>query len=265
MARYSLQEAHQIAGGIVIGKGAEEQVLRWAYDSRLPLIAQGTCFLALQGAVRSGAEWVNDLQRYWVVDDVLEAIQKLATHARLQFEGQVLAITGSNAKTIVKEWLYHLLRAHRDEVYRSPGSFNSQLGVALSLLVLPKGAPEAIAIIEAGISEAGEMEKLQSMIQPTAGLFTNLGSAHDAGFESRQHKASEKWLLFSKANWVLYQKENMSSLFETAPAWLEKHGAALYDWSYADASAAISIELESSTQSDWVNDWHYQSQIQGLE
>ena len=132
-------------------------------------------------------------------------------------------------------------------------------------MVLPKGAPEAIAIIEAGISEAGEMEKLQSMIQPTAGLFTNLGSAHDAGFESRQHKASEKWLLFSNANWVLYQKENMSSLFETAPAWLEKHGAALYDWSYADASAAISIELESSTQSDWVNDWHYQSQIQGLE
>src|SRR5699024_3468415 len=117
-------------------------------------------------------------------------------------QAEVIGITGSNGKTVVKEWLYQLL-ANDHAVYRSPRSYNSQVGVPLSLLGIdPK---TEIAIIEAGISQKGVMQHLQQMIQPTIGIFKHLGDAHGENFASRQETLAEKAHLFTSCQWVIGQ------------------------------------------------------------
>ncbi|WP_460504372.1 Mur ligase family protein, partial [Hymenobacter agri] len=125
----------------------------------------------------------------------LAALQALAAAHRTQFAGPVLAITGSNGKTIVKEWLAQLLSPDED-ICRSPRSYNSQVGVPLSVWEL-NPARHTLGLFEAGISEAGEMARLAAIIQPTEGLFTTLGTAHDAGFASSAQKLREKLQLFA--------------------------------------------------------------------
>jgi len=130
------------------------------------------------------------------VHDSLEALQLLAAHHRRQFSIPVIGITGSNGKTIVKEWLYQLL--HQDyTIVRSPKSYNSQIGVPLSVWQMNK--QHTLAIFEAGISRPGEMEKLQKIIQPTIGVLTNIGEAHSEGFSSLQEKETDKRKLFKNA------------------------------------------------------------------
>jgi alanine racemase len=146
---------------------------------------------------------------YWLVDDVLLTLQRLAAAVRQNLLPQlrkVIAITGSNGKTIVKEWLYALLGGKTHGVYRAPGSFNSQLGVALAILQTPSEA--LIAIYEAGISRPGEMSRLEAMIKPHLGIFTNLGTAHAAGFSGSEEKMCEKALLFSNCRSVIYQMDD---------------------------------------------------------
>ncbi len=139
--------------------------------------------------------------RYLAVDDVQMALQTLAGYHRRQFRIPVIAITGSNGKTVVKEWLHQLLSSDYS-IVRSPKSYNSQIGVALSLWqIQPR---HNLAIIEAGISKPGEMERLRRMILPTRGILTNIGSAHDANFASRDQKTSEKLALFSEAESLIY-------------------------------------------------------------
>lgn len=128
------------------------------------------------------------------VGDTLTAMQEIATFHRDQFSYPIIGITGSNGKTIVKEWLYQLLSPDYN-CYQSPKSYNSQLGVALSLWQL--SADYDMAIIEAGISKVGEMDKLAAMIRPTFGIFTSLGTAHREGFTSKEEKVVEKWKLFA--------------------------------------------------------------------
>lgn len=135
----------------------------------------------------------------WVAD-TLKAIQEIATFHRHQFAYPIIGITGSNGKTIVKEWLYQLL-SREYNCYQSPKSYNSQLGVALSLWQLSTDFD--LAIIEAGISKVGEMDRLAQMIQPTMGVFTSLGTAHREGFTSSIEKAAEKWKLFDTASHVI--------------------------------------------------------------
>lgn len=130
---------------------------------------------------------------YLIVPDTLAALQALAGAWRGTLRAPVTAITGSNGKTMVKEWLYTLLRDHR-RIARSPRSYNSQVGVALSLLLAD---PQHDALlIEAGVSLPGEMARLESMIRPDLGILTSLGSAHDEGFPDREAKLMEKLLLF---------------------------------------------------------------------
>ena len=129
----------------------------------------------------------------------LDLLQALAAHHRRHFDIPVLAITGSNGKTIVKDWLAQLL-GRRFSVCASPRSFNSQIGVPLSVWRLRRG--HQIAVFEAGVSESGEMARLAEIIQPTCGLFTMLGSAHDSGFPDRESKHREKLSLFAGARWV---------------------------------------------------------------
>jgi alanine racemase len=140
----------------------------------------------------------------WIVPDPLMALQQLAAYHRSQFQLPIIAITGSNGKTMVKEWLYQLLSPDY-RIVRSPKSYNSQLGVALSLWGIHEGAQ--LAIIEAGISLPGEMEKLEALIRPTLGVLTNLGPAHEEGFLSLQQKADEKAQLLVHAKQLVLPQE----------------------------------------------------------
>lgn len=134
------------------------------------------------------------------VDDTLKVLQQIATYHRSHFNYPIIGITGSNGKTIVKSWLHQLLSVDR-KVYQSPKSYNSQLGVALSLWNL--NADYDLALIEAGISRTGEMEALEEMIKPTIGIFTSLGTAHKEGFNSKQEKLAEKWKLFKDVETII--------------------------------------------------------------
>ena len=136
-----------------------------------------------------------------VVRDTLLALQQVAAWHRQQFSLPVIGITGSNGKTIVKEWLNQLLE-DKYHIVRSPKSYNSQTGVALSVWQLQ--AVHELAIFEAGISRRGEMSRLEPMIRPTIGIFTNIGEAHSEGFDNRAEKAAEKLQLFAGAEVLIY-------------------------------------------------------------
>ena len=135
-----------------------------------------------------------------IVADTLRALQKLATHHREQFAIPVIGVTGSNGKTVVKEWLYQLLKTDYI-ITRSPKSYNSQVGVPLSIWQL--NSKHTLGIFEAGISQLGEMDLLRDIIQPTIGVFTSLGTAHDEGFKNVSEKLQEKLQLFSHCQTVI--------------------------------------------------------------
>ncbi len=191
-----------------------------AYDSRKILDPKDTVFLALGGEFRDGHQFLPDAYRqgirlfvvsksvdeksfpeaqFFRVDSVLEALHKLARKHREQFTYPVVGITGSVGKTIVKEWLYHLLSDHF-RVVRSPKSYNSKLGVALSLLEM--NGDHNLALIEAGISQADEMRVLEQMITPDIGVFTAFATAHSQHFVSREEHLMEKEKLFTRSKKV---------------------------------------------------------------
>ena len=172
----------------------------------------------------------------YFVPDTLAALQRVAAAHRASLPAlQLVAITGSYGKTIVKELLYQLL-SPRYSCYRSPRSYNSQLGVALSLLGLR--AEHELAFIEAGISQPGEMAALAAMIQPEVGVFTGLGSAHQEHFASMEQKLEEKLQLFSSARCIIYPKDKgwvSARIEERYPE------AKLRSWSYLDPKATLYI------------------------
>jgi alanine racemase len=142
--------------------------------------------------------------RFLLVDDTLHALQKLSAWHRSHFHIPVIGITGSNGKTVVKEWLYQLLREDK-HIVRSPKSFNSQVGVPVSVWLMKE--QDELAIFEAGISMPGEMERLERMIAPTIGLITNIGQAHDENFIDLHQKVAEKLLLFKGSDLLVYCKD----------------------------------------------------------
>ena len=141
-----------------------------------------------------------------IVDDVLFALQKLAAFHRDSFKLKVIGITGSNGKTIVKEWLYQLMAADHN-IVRNPKSYNSQIGVPLSLWQISEN--NDLGIFEAGISTTGEMERLEAMIRPDIGILTHIGSAHDEGFESREQKVLEKLGLFKHCKLLIHNYDEL--------------------------------------------------------
>ena len=186
-------------------------------DSRKVYAPASSLFFALSGARRDGHQFIPELYKrgirnfvvnhkvskedypdavFLVVKDSLVALQQLAAHHRRQFNIPVIGITGSNGKTIVKEWLYQLLQEEYN-IVRSPKSYNSQIGVPLSVWQINQ--QNTLGIFEAGVSQPGEMEQLEKIIQPTIGVLTNIGEAHSEGFESLQQKELEKRLLFKNA------------------------------------------------------------------
>lgn len=196
-------------------------------DSRSPAIWEKSLFIALKGKKSDGTKYIEDFLTKGgkvvlcakeikipvtqiIVENPLRALQQIATHHRKQFDIPVIGITGSNGKTIVKEWLFHVLKLDF-HIVRSPKSYNSQIGVPLSVLEITK--EDTLGIFEAGISMPGEMELLQKVIQPTIGVFTGIGDAHSANFDSDAHKKDEKFRLFDGVN-VLYQAEESDELPE---------------------------------------------------
>lgn len=148
--------------------------------------------------------------RIIVVEDTLIAFQALAAHHRKRYNIPVIAITGSNGKTIVKEWLYHFLRGKYNTV-RSPKSYNSQVGVPLSVLQL--NAKHTLAIFEAGISHKGEMEKLERIIAPTHGILTNIGESHLENFKDAVELKKEKCKLFAHCKYLSFEEKEHDKSF----------------------------------------------------
>ena len=155
--------------------------------------------VAAVGTAEGSAQYAVEGMHVLVVDDVWEALFRFAAAHRAAYRGPVVAITGSNGKTSVKEQLAHLLGD--PTVARSPRSYNSKLGVPLSVLQFPLDA--SLWVVEVGISEAGDMARFTSWLNPTHGIFTGLGDAHDAGFASREAKLAEKMSLFGGVKQLL--------------------------------------------------------------
>ena len=226
----------------VIGTPSDQEVTYLLTDSRQLGSSQAlqpaeTLFFALRTAKNDGARYIPDLYArgvrmfvvssqfkqsegrsnreavYLIVDDSLAALQRLAAYVRSQFTGTVIGITGSNGKTVVKEWLYELLKDDY-RVIRSPKSYNSQIGVPLSVWQLSsltaqrsKGdsaqTAQPIAIFEAGISMPGEMERLEPIIRPTIGVITYIGEEHGENFPNLEAKRAEKMKLFTHCPTVI--------------------------------------------------------------
>jgi alanine racemase len=208
-------------------------------DSRSLLFPETTLFFAIETAQNDGHQYILELYQrgvrnfvvsqkidedkyeqanFLLVDNVILALQKIAKNHRSHFHFPVIGITGSNGKTIVKEWLFQLLESHF-KIIRSPRSFNSQLGVPLS--VWEMNSKYDLAIFEAGISQQGEMFALADVIQPTIGIVTCLGTAHQEGFESIQQKWEEKWGLCKYAQTVLLPIDDLISNDIVIPAKIE--------------------------------------------
>lgn len=198
-----------------------------AFDSRNVLIPQRTLFFAIATAKNDGHHYIPELWEKGVrnfiitrpvaeftqfpdanfiqVENAVTSLQEIATHHRRQYDYPVVGITGSNGKTIVKEWLGQMLTPEF-HVVKNPNSYNSQIGVPLSVWQMKDR--HNIAIFEAGISQPGEMEKLAAVIQPTIGILTNIGAAHKEFFHDNEEKLKEKSKLFKSCQKIIYNSDN---------------------------------------------------------
>ena len=202
-----LSEIKQAIGGIATVVGDDSLEIRHLLtDSRqLGAEPEKTLFFAIKTDKNDGSKYIPELQakgvQAFVTGDALSALQTLAAYVRSQFTGTVIGITGSNGKTVVKEWLYQLLKDDYT-IVRSPKSYNSQIGVPLSVWQLADSKAD-LAIFEAGISQPGEMEKLEKIIRPTIGVITYIGHEHDENFASLEQKREEKMKLFVHSKTII--------------------------------------------------------------
>jgi len=224
-------------------------------DSRTIFDPETSLFFALKSDRNDGHRYIEDLIHlgvrafvvstdsdkytsykqccFIIVPDTLRALQNLVAWHRKQFDIPVIGITGSNGKTIVKEWLFELLQ--NKVVLRSPKSYNSQVGVPLSVWNLK---PEyELAIFEAGISEIGEMEFLYEIIRPTIGILTNIGEAHQENFSSKREKLIEKLKLFQSCSSIIYCKDQ-KLVQQTIQSDIDKSVNRIA-WSFIDSTAEL--------------------------
>lgn len=235
-------------------------------DSRSLQNNNGTLFFALVGHNHDGHHYIPNLiakgvqnfvvnhipdtlegkANFLVVNDTLHSLQEFAAYYRMQFDFPVIGVTGSSGKTIVKEWLNFLLSPEYN-IIRSPKSYNSQVGVPLSIIGINE--KHNLGIFEAGISTVGEMDKLEAIIKPTIGILTNIGAAHDEGFESVAQKISEKIKLFQNAKILIYQKNPLIDdlLDKNIPT---------FSWSFEDRTADVFITKTAPDELEV----HYQQQ-----
>lgn len=220
--KYTLGDIAEITQGKLYGQ-SDEVIREILTDSRLQPSTTACLFIALKGPNHDGHSFIVEMSKkgirnflvqsipadaenitghsFVTVPDTLKALQQLAAAYRQQFRGNVTGITGSNGKTIVKEWLHHLFSLKYHTV-SSPRSYNSQVGVPLSVLM---SEPDAdMYIFEAGISFPGEMDQLEKIIRPVTGIITNIGEAHQENFSDIRQKVREKLQLFRRADRLFY-------------------------------------------------------------
>lgn len=235
-------------------------------DSRTSGADGSSLFVALRGVNHDGHKFINDLYNKGVraflvenfpsdaaarkgaafikVEDTLEALHKISAWRRNNFRGRVIAVTGSAGKTVVKEWLADILSSS-ERVVRSPKSYNSQVGVPLSLWNLSDTYD--VAIIEAGISKPGEMEKLAAIINPDVVVVTNIGEAHGENFRDKKSKAAEKLKLARNASLIVYCLDQKLVKDEIHRSY---HGRRTLTWSVADPAADVYAEVKD-TEGSW--------------
>lgn len=264
IADWTLEKLGTLLKGTIQGRSGLP-FSRLSIDSRTLISSGETLFIALCGDQHDGHDYIPVLYKrgvraflvsslpdysmfpeagFCLVADTLKGLQMIASARRQQFNGEVLAITGSNGKTIVKEWIYQCL-GHRIRIHRSPKSYNSQVGVPLSIWGINN--EHQLAVIEAGISRPGEMQILEQLIRPDTGIFTHLGTAHQEHFENMEEKLREKLLLFSGCSRVICRADIQLGS-RTLRSYLEDVQADIVDWSLeGDARYQYRISKRSSS------------------
>ncbi len=241
-------------------KYSDVLITRLGYDSRLISLCEGLLFVALKSSRADGHDFIPELYARGVYCFVVErpidvnlypkaniflarssraCLQDLGRWAVAHYPIPLIAITGSNAKTLVKEWLATLL-SEKFVVAKSPQSFNSQIGVPLSVWDL--SGHHQIGIFEAGISQQGEMEHLEKILQPSMGIFTNIGEAHDYGFKDLANKIDEKAKLFSGTQQIICRRDH-DEVFDHLK---ELYPDRIFDWSTTDSKAYFYYSLSKS-------------------
>ena len=269
---YSIAQIKEITEASFLLEGnAADPIEHLLLDSRKLLFPATSVFFALYGPRRNGNTFVPELfdkgVRNFVVDEsfetsaitacpgasflkvnnVLQALQALVSHHRKKFDIPVIGITGSNGKTIVKEWLYQLLH-QKYNIVRSPKSYNSQIGVPLS--VWQMNEHHQLAIFEAGISQPDEMQFLEKIIQPNIGVFTNIGDAHSEGFLNIRQKVNEKLKLFVHSHLLIYPADvpdlngGVSAFFNNVHI---RNDFKLLSWGKKDAASLQIISITKNS------------------
>ena len=268
--KYSIEKVTTLIGARRIGE-ADAQIGWLLTDSRSLCFPEETLFFALRSARNDGHRYISDLYRrgvrnfvveskglqetqpqgldgmadanFLVVPSPLAALQRLAERHRDEFDVPIVGITGSNGKTMVKEWLYQLLLPSQ-KIVRSPRSYNSQIGVPLSVWLLNEQTE--VGIFEAGISQPGEMFALRDIIQPTIGVFTSLGAAHQENFRSMEEKCMEKLELMHDTQAMVYCSDN-----DTVSRCIRRmqYKGEKIAWSQCDEQAALFVKSTNISHS----------------
>ncbi len=232
----------------------DHKIKQIVIDSRTYFKNADSVFFALNGPRNNGHSYISNLiekgisafvvsdksvisskASFILVENTTSALQKLAAYNRSQHNYPIVGITGSNGKTIVKEWLHNILSGEF-KIVRNPKSYNSQIGVPLSVLLMDPGYD--LGIFEAGISQPGEMENLAEIIKPTIGIFTNIGDAHQEGFVSLQQKIDEKLLLFKSCKKLIYNSD-IELLKNSVEEFCKKYPIEKVDWSLKNSNSTI--------------------------
>lgn len=253
---YTVETIASIIEGKIVGNYNKSLVINdLLFDSRLIISPENSLFFSLKSSRNNGNKYIDDLYKkgvkafvvdeipekaesleqaiFIVVKNTLQALQKIATFHRNKFNIPVIGITGSNGKTIIKEWLYQIF-SPETSVARSPKSYNSQIGVPLSVWQLNDF--HQLAILEAGISRPNEMQNLEKIIQPTIGIFANIGEAHGKNFNNINSKIEEKLKLFYNVDTLIYCLDH-KEIRNAA----NKLNVNTFTWSRKDKNADIQV------------------------
>ncbi|MCK5731038.1 MAG: bifunctional UDP-N-acetylmuramoyl-tripeptide:D-alanyl-D-alanine ligase/alanine racemase [Draconibacterium sp.] len=261
MINFSIAEISEIVGGKIAGQPefANQRINQVITDSRTFFNSGNSLFFALKGPRNTGHLYIPDLiekgvkifvvsdknvinknATFILVENTTLALQQLAIYHRQQFNFPVIGITGSNGKTIIKEWLHEILSG-QFKIVRSPKSYNSQIGVPLSVLLM--NPIYNLGIFEAGISQPDEMENISDIISPEIGVFTNIGDAHQENFHSIQQKINEKLNLFKKSKKLVYCCD--SGIVKTeVETFCDKYSIEKISWSLEGSNALINLKKQ---------------------
>ncbi|WP_291151293.1 bifunctional UDP-N-acetylmuramoyl-tripeptide:D-alanyl-D-alanine ligase/alanine racemase [Flavobacterium sp. UBA7680] len=266
-----------------IGSDSDIFVDHISIDSRSLQNGSKTLFIALSGVNNDAHLYISELiekgvqnfvvqyipenvkgkANFFVVKNTRKALQELAGYYRDLFDFPIIGLTGSNGKTIVKEWLNFLLSPDYN-IIRSPKSYNSQVGVPLSVIAINE--KHNLGIFEAGISTVNEMVNLEKIIKPNIGVLTSIGSAHDEGFENLVQKIKEKLLLFKKSAVIIYQKnELVDQCLLDFSAEFPLQNRTLFSWSFTDASADVFILMKETKNDATIIKYQYKDEVFNLE